>query len=167
VNELDKTAQRSLARRKATAEQLVADKKELAYLDAEIAELKKTYDPFCAELEGKIQLRVATLKQLDACLKHQAEIIGLSKSTVRTRMQDDSRLTRKMATQQLAVERGFDLGPTSTFRQGTRNVLGSSTSGSSSVGGKANTLAPSASTSALGGSGTNYGLQPSKSAPKL
>ena len=127
VGELDKTAQRSLAKRKATDDQLAADTKELKHLNAQIAELNKSYIPLCKGLEDKLERRIQFLKQLDLCLKNQKDIFNNIKGTVNRRKLDDSKLSRKMATMELTVQRGYSLGLDSTFRQSNKlsNTKGS------------------------------------------
>ena len=117
VSELDKTAQRSLAKNKAIKEQLIADKKELEHLNHEIAELHKGYDPLVRDLKKKEEMKKHLLKQLDACTKQQRLIMDNVKDTVNRRKLDDMKLYSKMAMAKLENERGYSLGPSSTFRQ--------------------------------------------------
>ena len=48
-------------------------------------------------------------------------------STVQERKMDDSKLLRNMAKNTLAVSRGFNLAPDSTFHQTGQNMLGNTT----------------------------------------
>ena len=117
VAELDKTAKKSLAKRKACNEQLASDRKEIARLEQQIAQIHRQYDPLCEGLKDAKERKQALLKTLEQCSQEEKRMMGEMSNTVTQRKQDDSKLCRKMATQKLETERGFDLGPTSTFRQ--------------------------------------------------
>ena len=55
VKELDKTAKKSKDKRKATLEQIEADKKEIAQIDKRLAEIHREYDPLVKALEEKLE----------------------------------------------------------------------------------------------------------------
>jgi len=168
VGELDKTAQRSLAKRKFITDQLASDAKELKYIQHEMDELNKTYIPLCEQLDKKIEKRKNFLKQLDTCLKQQKGIFDTIKGTVGQRKLDDSKLSRKMATLKLQVERGYSLGMDSTFRQ-SNNFSLTKTGRSSSGGamGMSSKLASSAATlPELGKTAPGNTMKRNESAPK-
>jgi len=117
VSELDKTAKKSLDKRKACNEQTTADRKEIEQLTLQIAQIHKSYDPLCALLQENKDKKAALLKTLEQCMQEQKRMMGEMSNTVTSRKQDDSKLSRKMASQKLESERGFGLGPETTFKQ--------------------------------------------------
>lgn len=123
VGELDKTAARSLAKRKFVTDQMASDTKELKHIDEEIAQLRKGYDPLCEELDFKVKQRKQLLETLDNCMKEQHMIMSNVKGTVNQRKQDDMKLSKRMAKAKLEAERGYSLGPQSTFSQSGRLPL--------------------------------------------
>jgi hypothetical protein len=130
VAELDKTAARSLAKRKFITEQLASDAKELAHLDHELAELHKSYDPLCRELADREEKKISLLKSLEACMQQQQAIMGNVKDTVLRRKQEDMKLNSRLARAKMESERGYTLGPSSTFKQsGNMSLTSSKTMG--------------------------------------
>ena len=117
VSELDKTAKRSLAKRKACNEQLASDKAEISYLEHQIAQIHRKYDPLCQNLKEAKERKAALIKTLEQCSQEEKRMMGSMSATVVARKQDDSKLCRRMATQKLELERGFTLGVESTFHQ--------------------------------------------------
>ena len=117
VAELDKTAKKSLAKRKACNEQLASDRKEIERLEVQIAQIHRQYDPLCESLKEAKDKKQALLRTLEQCSQEEKRMMSTMSETVTARKQDDSKLTRALATQKLEMERGFDLGPTSTFKQ--------------------------------------------------
>ena len=117
VAELDRTAKKSLAKRKACNEQLAADKREIERLKQQIFDIHRQYDPLCESLKEAKEKKQALLSTLEQCAKDEKRMMASMSQTVTARKQDDSKLCRKMASEKLALERGFDLGPNSTFHQ--------------------------------------------------
>jgi chromosome segregation ATPase len=164
VSELDKTAQRSLAKKKFTMDQMASDTKELKHLDKEINELRKGYDPLCRDLAEKEKKRKELIKQLESCKNHNINILKEIKGTVVGSRLQDMKLFSKMAKQNLEVQRGYTLGPSSTFKQsGTLSLtkMGmSSTRGS--TGGRGNSKS-AATLPPLGHSSDSKGLKRNES----
>lgn len=117
VAELDKTAKKSLAKRKACNEQIADDKKEIGLLEIQIAQIHRQYDPLCESLKDAKERKKNLLKTLEQCSGEEKRMMSSMSNTVTVRKQEDSKLCRKMASEKLETERGFDLGPNSTFRQ--------------------------------------------------
>ena len=71
VKELDKTAKKSKDKRKATLEQIEADKKEIAQIDKRLAEIHREYDPLVKALEEKLEKKKHLQAMLEQCKKTQ------------------------------------------------------------------------------------------------
>lgn len=117
VAELDKTAKKSLAKRKACTDQIAADKKELERLDKQIAQIHRSYDPLCASLLEAKERKASLIKTLEQCKLEERRMMGDMSRTVTVRKQDDSKLCKKMASQKLETERGFSMDASTTFKQ--------------------------------------------------
>ena len=166
VGELDKTAQRSLAKRKFITNQLASDAKELKHIQHEIDELNKSYLPLCKQLEDKLERRKKFLQQLDLCLQQQKGIFDTIRGTVSQRKLDDSKLSRKMASLNLQVQRGYSLGMDSTYRQSNKLSLtktGSSRGGTMGMSGKSG--ASAATLPELGRTAPGNTMKRNESAP--
>ena len=130
VAELDKTAKRSIAKRKFITEQLEKDEKEIHHIDAQIARINERYLPLCAHLKESQECKENLTAMLDSCVRDEKSIMSSTIAMVNERKMDDSKLTRKMATAQLAEARGFTIKPDSTFHQTAHRALDSGTMGS-------------------------------------
>lgn len=167
VGELDKTAQRSLAKRKFITDQLASDTKELQHIQHEIDEINKTYLPLCKQLDEKLEKRKNFLKQLDICLKQQKGIFDTIKGTVGQRKLDDSKLSKKMASLNLQVQRGYSLGMDSTFRQSNKFSLTKTGNSRGGTMGMSSKLGASAATlPELGRTAPGNTMKRNESAPK-
>jgi hypothetical protein len=120
VSELDKTAKKSQAQRKKCNDNIEADTKEIHHLEEQIARIKLRYDPLCEALIAAKQKKEHMMKTLAQCMQDEKGIMTETKSTVKTRMLDDSKLLKKMASLELQTLRGFTMTPESTFYQSTR-----------------------------------------------
>lgn len=129
VAELDKTAKRSLAKRKTVTETKSKNQKELAHLDAQIASLKARYDPLCEHLEESKKRRAEIVKTLQQCKQQEKQIMNLTQGIVFARRIDDSKFQKKMASDHMETLRGYNLKPESTFHQsrGSHSTTGTST----------------------------------------
>mmetsp|Transcript_26591 Transcript_26591/g.39512 ORF Transcript_26591/g.39512 Transcript_26591/m.39512 type:complete len:179 (+) Transcript_26591:82-618(+) len=117
ITELDKTAQRSLAKRKSCTEQVEADSKELAHVESQIQSIRRRYDALCKHLAETKEKRELVIKTLESCVAEEKSIMGSTQSIVHTRRVDDAKLSRAMATSTLVQARGFGVGPDTTFHQ--------------------------------------------------
>jgi len=120
VGELDKTAKKSLAKRKACNDQLEADAKEIEKINIQLERIHLRYDPLVESLRDKMERKAHLLKMLEQCLGEEKRMMNDMKVTVTTRKQDDSKLNKAMASYKLSTERGFDILPDSTFKQKSR-----------------------------------------------
>ena len=117
MGELDKTAKASQLKRKLCKEQIEADKKEIEAINAQIASIHIRSDPLCAQLREDKEKKEHLLKMLKQCLEDEQRVMGDMKGTVQSRMMDDSKLSKKMASLNLRLIRGFSVEPETTFKQ--------------------------------------------------
>ena len=117
VKELDKTAKKSKDKKKATLEQIEADKKEIAQIDARLAEIHKIYDPLCEGLKEKLEKKKHLTEMLEQCRKTKKDMMGDMKSMVNQNMVRSYKQNARDATFKLETLRGYNLKPESTFSQ--------------------------------------------------
>lgn len=117
VKELDKTAKKSKDKRKATLEQIEADKKEIAQIDKRLAEIHREYDPLVKALEEKLEKKKHLQAMLEQCKKTQKEMMGSMKTMVNENMVRSYKQNARDATFKLETLRGYNLKPESTFKQ--------------------------------------------------
>lgn len=118
VSELDKTAKASQLKRKLARESIDNNTKELVKLDEQIRSIKLNYDPLCTQLQENKEKKEHLMKVLAQCTAQEHQIMGTVKETVIARRIDDNKLTKKLVTVKLAMERGFDTTDVnSTFKQ--------------------------------------------------
>ena len=117
VEELDKTAKKSLAKRKLCDEQLEADQKELHLIEEQIKNIRLRYDPLVQLLKENKEKKENLIKTLESCNTEEKNLMVNMKSTVHSRLKDDSKVSSKNATLQLAALRGFTMDSDSTFHQ--------------------------------------------------
>jgi hypothetical protein len=91
-------------------------------------------------LKERLEKKKHLLEVLDECMKDEKRIMGETKNTVNTRIMDDFKLTRRTATMELQITRGYTMLPDSTFHQ-TRRSNGDTFGGTgmSGTGGFGNT----------------------------
>ncbi len=121
MSELDKSAKKSAAKRKACDDLIEADTKEIHHIEEQISRINVRYIPTCDALKEMEERRAALEKLLEDCVKEEKQIMSNTKNTVHERMIDDSKLNRKMATEKLETLRGFSIDASSTFRQTNKN----------------------------------------------
>lgn len=119
--ELDKTAKRSMAKKKAAIEQLSADQKALKELEEQIASLKSKYDPLCEHLADARAQKAKLMKTLEQCITEERRIMGDTKGVIQVRRQEESKMTKKMGSLELELLRGYTLNPESTFYQSKKS----------------------------------------------
>lgn len=73
------------------------------------------YDPLCQSLKENEERKKSLIEVLESCMKEEKKIMGETKGIVEARMMDDSRLLRSMATKELEMQRGYQMGPESTY----------------------------------------------------
>lgn len=118
VSELDKTAKRSQAQRKKCNDQIEADNKEIAKLTEQISRLRKKYDPLCEHLAQAKEQKQNLLKTLSVCVQDEKKIMQETKGVIQVRRLEESKMTKRMGTMELELERGYTLRTESTFHQG-------------------------------------------------
>ena len=74
VTELDKTAQRSAARRKACNDQIDSDNKEISKIDDQLALLRLRYDPLCQHLTEAKEQRAHLQATLESCMQEEMKV---------------------------------------------------------------------------------------------
>lgn len=117
VRELDKTAKRTLSKRRQCSEQIETDKKELQHVEEQLNLLRSRYNTLCSHLNNAIGKRKLVIQTLESCVKEEKQIMGVTQGIVQCRMIEDSKLARTMATNEIQSQRGFSLGPESTYHQ--------------------------------------------------
>ncbi len=74
VAELDKTAKRSLDRRKFVTEQLERDRKEVEHIDHQIEQINERYLPLCQHLEEAQAQKLSLTRILGSCIKDEKQV---------------------------------------------------------------------------------------------
>ncbi len=74
VAELDKTAKRSLEKRKFVTEQLEKDRKEIEHIEHQIEQINERYLPLCQNLTDAQERKAALLAVLDECIKDEKRV---------------------------------------------------------------------------------------------
>ena len=72
----------------------------------------------CEQLKEDKEKKAHLLRMLEQCLADEKKVMGEMKGTVQSRVMDDSKLSKKMASLNLRLLRGFSVEPASTFKQG-------------------------------------------------
>ena len=117
IAELDKTAKRSMMKRKLCNEKIESDAKEIQQIEDQIQMLKLRYDPLCQSLAEAKERKQHLISMLESCSGTEKRIMQDTKDTVHARMIDDCKLSKKISTMELQSLRGFTMTPESTFHQ--------------------------------------------------
>ncbi|CAM9510574.1 unnamed protein product [Chrysoparadoxa australica] len=115
VSELDKFATRLMQRKKNAIEQIVADEKEISYLNGKIAEYRRQMGVVVDSLKQRRQERDRLLGHVRECRGKQTELMKFAHGTSWRAKREDSQMSRSAATLTLRQERGFGTGPDTTF----------------------------------------------------
>lgn len=74
VAELDKTAKRSLAKRKFVTEQLEKDRKEIEHIENQISRINERYLPLCEHLKECKEKKANLTEVLALCIKDEKKV---------------------------------------------------------------------------------------------
>lgn len=117
VKELETTALKSKAKKKAKEEELQKARKELEMVDVQIASISRRYQELCNHLEDSKKSRSELVRALEMGKHDSIAILDTTKEKINFKNFEMAKLFRSQAMLQLQAERGYDLGLASTFRQ--------------------------------------------------
>jgi small-conductance mechanosensitive channel len=117
LRELESTTLKSRAKRHAKEEQAAKARLQLAQVDQQLALINGRYAALCSHLESAKASREALARAVEEGKKDSSLILSATKDSIRLQNFHIARLSRSQALLELQQERGYDLGPTSTYRQ--------------------------------------------------
>ena len=118
LREIENTALKSQERRRLKEEESERARIELAHTERQIALIESRYKELCGHLDQSRRDREELVRAMDEGKQSAMQILAVTKDSIRSQNFRIAKLTRSQARLELQQNRGYDLGPSSTFRQG-------------------------------------------------
>lgn len=118
LREIENTALKSQERRRQKEEESERARTELEHTERQIALIESRYKELCGHLEYSRREREALAKAMDEGKLGAMQILAVTKDSIRSQNFRIAKLTRSQARLELQQNRGYSVGPSSTFRQG-------------------------------------------------
>lgn len=117
VKELETSTLQSRAKKRAKEEAIDRAREELLQVERQLQHVGGRYDELCAHLDMSKEKRRLLVEMLESGKRQAGDIKDLTKSSINSQHVQIARLTRSTAVLELQANRGYDIGPSSTFRQ--------------------------------------------------
>ena len=121
IKALDELVAGLKKKRRQVAEQIEADRAEIAAIEREQAEIHKKYDPMAERMRDRQAKRDALVAQLEACKRHMNTIMTETRDSIRKVRSSTGRLYGNDARQKLKDARGYSMGSHRSTRKGRRS----------------------------------------------